>query len=144
MHVRQCSIFVENTKGSLAKLTKVLKDNHINMAAATIADTEHFGILRVVFAEPERAVEVLKENGFTTKISQVIGCAVPDRPGGLADILLVLEEADINVEYIYFSGMTEGGEAILIIRVRELEKAQDALKAAGVKLLSHEQVAEGR
>lgn len=101
MIVKQVSVFVENTVGRLADLTKILTDNNIDLKASTIAETVDFGILRCIVEEPEKTVKILVENGFSASISEVTGVSLEDKPGGLHKVLAVLAEAGIAVNYIY-------------------------------------------
>ena len=87
MFVKQVSIFLENTKGSLKKVTALLRDNGIDHIALSIADTRDFGILRTIVSDTDRAVEIIREAGYAAKLTDVLAVAVPDRPGGLNDVL---------------------------------------------------------
>ena len=107
MGVRQISVFLENKAGRLSDVTKVLGDNNVDISALSIADTAHFGILRLIVNNPDLAETVLKKNGYTVSISNVIAIAIDDNPGALAKALEVLTDEDITIEYIYaFTGKT--------------------------------------
>ncbi len=140
MKVEQISIFLENKSGRLAEVTRILADAGINIRALSLADTSDFGILRLIVNETEKAKAVLKENGFTVGKNEVIAVEVPDRPGGLAGILEALSGSDINVEYMYAFVERSGENAIIIFRFDEIEKAIEALQAAGVRILRGEEV----
>ena len=101
MLIKQMSVFVENTTGRLAELTRVLGNDGIDIKASCIADTVDFGILRCIVDDPEEATKVLKENGFTASITEVIAVELEDRPGGFADVLEILAKEQIGVDYIY-------------------------------------------
>ncbi len=135
MKIKQLSVFLENKKGRLYEVLNTLAQANINIRALSIADTSDFGILRMIVNNPEEAKRVLDEAGFTAKITNVIGVAVKDRPGGLAEILKILYEKDINVEYVYAFVEKSGEEALVVIRTNNLDKTIDLLKEAGVKLL---------
>ncbi|MGN0742711.1 MAG: ACT domain-containing protein [Candidatus Fimadaptatus sp.] len=140
MFVKQVSIFLENTKGSLKKVTALLRDNGIDLIALSIADTRDFGILRTIVSDTDRAVEIIREAGYAVKLTDVLAVAVPDRPGGLNDVLELLDEAGIAIEYLYSFVRTSGDHALIIFRVEELERASGVLEGAGIKLLMQEQV----
>ncbi|RME66584.1 MAG: ACT domain-containing protein [Nitrospirae bacterium] len=140
MKLEQISIFLENKSGRLAEVTRVLADAGINIRALSLADTADFGILRLIVNDTEKAKQVLKENGFTVGKTEVIGVEVPDRPGGLAGILEVLQKEDINVEYMYAFVQKSGDSAIIIFRFDELDMAIEALQKAGVRVLKGEEI----
>lgn len=127
MIVKQMSVFVENTTGRLADLTGILAENGIDIIACTIAETVDFGILRCIVKEPEKATELLKEHGFTASITEVAAVQVDDRPGGLDKILKALAKADIGVDYIYSTIRSKEGEAIIIMKVEDPQKAIEIL-----------------
>ncbi len=126
--IKQISIFLENKSGRLVKVTKVLEDARINIRGLSIADTSDFGILRLIVDQPEKAVSTLKENGITATVTEVIAVEVPDRPGGLADILACLNDSGINIEYLYSFIDKPAHNAIIMMRV---EKVADALQTLG-------------
>ncbi len=138
--VKQVSIFLENTKGSLKQVTQLLRENGIDLIALSIADTRDFGILRTIVSDTDKAVEVVRDAGYAVKLTDVLAVAVPDRPGGLDDVLDLLDENDIAIEYLYSFVRTSGDHALIIFRVENLEAAYEALTKAGIKLLMQEQV----
>lgn len=140
MFVKQVSIFLENTKGSLRKVTALLRDNGIDLIALSIADTRDFGILRTIVSDTDRAVEVIREAGYAAQLTEVLAVAVPDRPGGLNDVLELLDQNGIAIEYLYSFVRTSGDHALIIFRVEELDRASEVLAGAGIKLLMQEQV----
>src|SRR6266581_5489302 len=99
MKVEQISVFIENKSGRLAEIARLLGEAGINIRALSLADTTDFGILRLIVNDAEKAKAVLKERGFTVSKTEVVAVEIPDRPGGLADLLQVLDEGGINVEY---------------------------------------------
>lgn len=140
MLVRQISIFLENKSGRLAEVTRILGENDIDISALSIADTTDFGILRLIVNKPEKAQEVLKENGYTVRCTNVIAVEVPDRPGGLAAALHILDSQSIGIEYMYaFVGKSEQG-AMVILRVEDSDKAIQALSDGGIKVLTSDSV----
>jgi hypothetical protein len=140
MKVEQISIFLENKSGRLADVTDILAKNGINIRALSLADTVDFGILRLIVNDLEKTKKLLKENGFTVGQNEVVAVEVPDLPGGLAGILSVLTGGGINVEYMYAFVRKCEGNAVLIFRFDEIEKAIDALQKAGIRILKREEV----
>jgi hypothetical protein len=140
MKVRQISIFLENKFGRLAQVTRTLGENGINIRALSIADTNDFGILRLIVNEPEKAYAVLKESGFTVSTTDVIAAEVADTPGGLASALEVLEKAGINIEYLYAFVQKASSAALVVIRVEQVGEAEKVLQQNGIHTLSEEEV----
>ncbi len=140
MKVEQISIFLENKSGRLAEVTDLLARNSINIRALSLADTADFGIFRLIVSDLEKTVAVLKENAFTVAKNEVVAVVLSDRPGSLAGILKTLQGKNINVEYMYAFVQKSEGNAVLIFRFDETEKAIDTLSKAGVRVLSGEEV----
>lgn len=140
MNVEQISIFLENKSGRLAEVTSVLSEAGINIRALYLADTADFGILRLIVNDTEKARQVLKEKGFTVEKTKVIAIEVPDRPGGLSNILSTIKREGINVEYMYAFVEKSGENAIVIFRFDETEKSVDILRQAGVRILEGEEL----
>jgi hypothetical protein len=138
--VEQISIFLENKSGRLAEVTDILAGNGINLRALSLADTADFGIFRLIVNDTEKAVTLLKNKGFTITKNEVVAVDVPDQPGGLAGILAILQGKSINVEYMYAFVQKSEGNAVLIFRFDDVEKAIDALRKAGVRILNGEAV----
>lgn len=140
MKVEQISVFVENRSGRLAEVTQVLADADINIRALYLAEAGDFGILRLIVNNTEEATNVLKDSGFTVSKTEVVAIAVPDKPGGLARILLNIKDSGINVEYMYAFVEKSTENAIVIFRFDEISKAVDILKREGVRILRGEDV----
>ena len=140
MKVEQISIFIENKSGRLAEITRILGDAGINIRALSLADTSDFGILRLIVNDVETAKAVLKEKGFTVSKTEVVGVEVPDRPGGLSSLLQTLDANQINVEYMYAFVERCGGNAVIIFRFDETDKAIDTLKDSGFTILEGERL----
>ncbi len=138
--IKQISVFVENKKGRLAKITEVLGEGGVDLIALSIADTTNFGIMRCIVSEPEKAIAMLKNNGFTASTTDVIVAEVTDQPGGLAKVLQLLDAADISVEYLYSFVRTPNENALILFRVEDIEKAVKSLEGGGVKLLSEQDI----
>ena len=136
MLIKQMSVFVENTTGRLAELTRILAEHGIDIKASTIADTVDFGILRCIVPNPEEATRILTEAGFTASITEVIAVSIEDKPGGFHKVLQILADNDIAVDYIYSAIQAKDDKAIIMIRVEEQEKAIRVLTSNGIKLFS--------
>ena len=140
MLIKQISVFVENKKGRLYHLTKTLADHGIDLKALSISDTAEFGILRCIVNDPQKALQIIKDAGFTASVTEVLGVEVEDEPGGLARLLDVLNESDVSVEYLYSFVGTRSDNALIIFHVEELDKALALLKESGFKILTEEVV----
>ncbi len=135
MKVDQISIFIENKSGRLAEISRVLGDGGINIRALSLADTTDFGILRLIVNDVEKAKTMLKEKGFTVSKTEVVAVEVPDRPGGLAQILQALDNKAINVEYMYAFVERCGENAVIIFRFDEVDKAIGVLMENNFNIL---------
>mgnify|MGYP005799769905 CR=1 FL=1 len=133
--IRQISVFVENEPGSMMKVTSVLTESHINIRAISTFDTPEFGIMRLVVDEPQRAKESLTAKGFVTRVNRVIGVELEDRKGNLNQMLKILADGEINVNYIYSFVIREGRAPVMIFHTDDYEKAEKVLKEADVKLI---------
>ena len=132
MSVKQISVFLENKPGALAGLTQVLADNEIDMRAFSLAETSEFGIARVIVDDLYKTTTVLKDANYVHAISSVLAVAIPDVPGGLNQVLAVLRDENINVEYMYaFLGNTPG-KAYMVFRVHDPAAATAALTGHGI------------
>ncbi|WP_129125445.1 ACT domain-containing protein [Geomonas oryzae] len=140
MYVEQISIFIENKFGRLAEVTRILGDAGVNIRTLSLADTSDFGILRLIVNDTEKARTVLKERGFTVSKTDVVAVEIPDRPGGLADILQVLDGDGINVEYMYAFVERCGENAVMIFRFDETQKAITTLTSKNFNVLPGERL----
>jgi len=140
MKVEQISIFIENKSGRLAEIARILGDAGINIRALSLADTTDFGILRLIVNDREKAKQILKEKGFTVSKTEVVAVEVPDRPGGLSEILQSLDSESINVEYMYAFVERCGENAVIIFRFDETEKAIITLQNRGFNILDGERL----
>ena len=136
--VKQLSVFLENTKGRLSQMTKVLQNADIDLLALSIADTTNFGILRAIVSDDDKAVAELKEAGYTVNLNEVIAVGVPDHPGGLSDVLDVLVNNDVSVEYLYSFVRKPKEKALIIFKVDDVPLAIKALSENKVTLLSRD------
>ncbi len=140
--INQMSIFIENTKGRLAEVCKLLGDNDVNIKALTIAESPEFGILRVVLDDTETAKKVLKSHGFITTVAEVVAVEVSDTPGGLAKALKVLADNNINLEYMYGFVEKASEKALMVFKFDNLVKAIEVLQANNIPIVD-EKVALG-
>jgi len=140
MKIKQLSVFLENKRGRLYEALKALSDANINIRALSIADTSEFGILRMIVTDPEKAKEILEKNEFTVKLTNVIAMAVKDKPGGLAESLKYLYDANINIEYIYAFVEKSGEKAVVVLRTENLDKTISILQDSNIKLLTWDDV----
>ena len=138
MPVKQISVFLENKRGRLAEATTALSREKINIRALSLADTADFGVLRLIVDSPDRAVTVLKSHGFVAQVTEVIAVEVEDRPGGLARILEVLDQDNVNVEYLYAYVEKKRDNAIVICRIDDRERALQILEKHGIPTLNAE------
>ena len=135
MKVQQISVFLENKSGRLAELTDVLGKAAINIRALSIADTSDFGILRLIVNKPEEAFRILKDDGFSVSITDVIAVEVQDEPGGLAKVLGILQSAGINIEYLYAFLEKSSNDALVVFRVEQVDEAVELLAKRSVNVL---------
>ncbi len=140
MSVKQISVFLENKEGRLADVTKVLGEQGIDISALSIADTTNFGILRMIVNDPVQAESILKDAGYAVRVSEVLAIAVEDTPGALSKALDVLEKSSIEIEYIYaFIGKTDN-RALVVLKVKDMDKAAEVLADADIYVLRDEEV----
>lgn len=140
MKLKQISVFLENRKGRLWKALNILSLAKINIRALSIADTSEFGILRMIVPQPEEAKKILEENNFVVKVNEVIAVGVSDEPGGLDEVLSALNNADINVEYLYAFVEKKGEKAIVVLRTDDIDAGIMALESGGITMLSPDDV----
>jgi hypothetical protein len=136
MAIKQLTVFVENKQGTIVSVTDILAKNNVNIRALSIAETEDFGILRLIVNDEATAVKTLEEAGFLLKITEVVGVKIGDAPGKLTAALKVLDDANVNVEYLYaFMARTER-HAYVVLRVEENAEAESILVNAGFHLIT--------
>ena len=140
MRIRQISIFLENKPGQLSAICRALADADINIATLSLADTADFGIVRMIVDDHEKAKAVLTEKGHVVNVREVIAVCVPDRPGGMAEVMQVLDQSQANIEYSYAFAFHRGQKAVLVFRFEDNAKAEAALKAAGFTTLGEEEI----
>ena len=136
MAIKQLTVFVENRQGTVVSVTDTLSKHNINLRALSIAETQEFGILRLIVNDEEKAEKILAEEGYLIKITEVVGIKISDEPGKLSEALKVLDDNHINMEYLYaFMARTEK-HAYVVIRVEDNAVAETALVNAGFKLIA--------
>ena len=138
MAIQQLSVFMENRRGCLAKITGLLAEHQIDMRALSIADTKDFGILRLIVSDIEKALEILKKENILVQITDVIGVKLSDQPGELSGVLATLDRAEINVEYLYAFLTRSEKNAYVVLRVENNETAEKTLKKSGFRMVEQE------
>ena len=133
--IDQVTVFLENQKGRLSALTRALANANVNMIALTIAETSDYGLVRIVCDSPKKAVEALNAAGMRALVTEVLAVAVPNRPGGLADLLETFEALDLNIEYGYCFSV-RGEEAVDVLKVGNASNAAKAIEAAGYRIVT--------
>ena len=136
--IKQVSVFMENRKGRLEKVTAILKDNDINIASISLADTSEYGLLRLIVSDPDKAQKVLKENGFSAMLTEVTAVRIHHRIGKLSELLKLLREADLNVEYMYALS-TEKDRGAMIMKTSDIPKGEETLKAGGMEVMEEDE-----
>ena len=143
MNINQLSIFLENRPGHLAEICRTLAANDISLVTLSLADTSDFGIVRMIVDDHVKAAEVLQRAGHVVHVSEVLAVTVPDRPGGMAEIVSLLSGAGCDIEYAYAFSFHRGEKAVLVFRFRDNARAEAVLAAAGHVTLNESQVEEG-
>ena len=141
MSIKQISVFVENKPGAMSAMTAVLAENNIDMRALSLAETADFGIVRIIVDNIYSATTVLKDAGYIHSVTDVLGVAIPNVPGGVNKVLNVLEDAGINIEYMYaFLGKKEKNHAYMIFRVQDDAAATKALMGNNIRSLNQNDI----
>jgi hypothetical protein len=138
--IKQVSVFLENKVGHLRMVTEELKKANLNIRAISLADSENFGVLRMVVEDPDKACSILRDANHAVKETEVIAVEVPDRPGGLSDVLKTLESSKVNIEYMYAVLERKSEKAVIILRVENIDDVIAELNQKDVKLLSSNEV----
>jgi len=140
MKITQISVFLENRKGRLYEVCSLLGRNEINIRALTVAETESFGVLRIVVDKSEAAIAVLRDNGFVANFTDVVAIEVGDRPGGLASELKILSENDVNIEYMYGFVEKFSDQALLVFRFENADLAQEILAKHSISVVTAKEI----
>ena len=137
----QLSLFLENRPGALSEACTVLKNAGINLRALSLADTQQFGILRLLVDEPAKGKEALAAEGFVVKENKVLAVSVPDCAGGLAELFAVVDKLELSVEYMYAFASGSAGKAVIVFRFTDQELAVARLTAENVEVITPEMLA---
>lgn len=138
--IKQISVFVENQPGSMMRVTSVLTESHVNIRAISTFDTPEFGILRLVVDDPAKAKESLTQKGFVKRVNDVIGAELKDEKGNLNQMLKILADGEINVNYIYSFVIREEKAPVIVFHTDDFQKAEQVLKDAEVKLVEESEL----
>lgn len=133
--LKQVSIFAENSKGTMQKITGILAREEINIWGSVTNDSAEYGIIRMVVSEPEKALEALKQEGYLAQLNEVMGVEVEDKVGNLNHLLLAFSQSNINVNYIYLSFNRDSGKPVLVFHTEDIWEAEDCIKAKGFSVL---------
>ena len=139
MTVKQLSVFIENRRGRLGEVLKVLKDNDVNILSMSLADTTEYGLLRLIVNKPEHGRDVLLSAGFSSMITEILIVKVPHVAGALQSILTIIAENDIDIEYMYGLSV-EANDASIVVKTNELERAQEVLKGYKIDTMSEDEI----
>ena len=140
MGIRQLSVFLANKKGSLHEISDVIANAGVDLRSMCIADTSDYGIVRMIADDPQRAADALIAAGHTANIRTVTAFAVPDVPGGLSKVLCILEENNIDIEYLYALVTTNKDKAYAVMRTDDSERTEKLLLEKGIELLEEDQI----
>ncbi len=140
MKITQISVFLENRKGRLYDVCSLLGSYGVNIRALTVAETESFGVLRIVVDHSDVAIRVLRENQFVANFTDVVAIEVPDQPGGLASILKLLSEHDVNIEYMYGFVEKFSDKALLVMRFEDTDLAQQILAKQKIHVVTEKDI----
>ena len=140
MKIKQLSIFLQNRMGSLSKPLEVLSNANVNIRAMCMADTSEFGILRLVVDNPEKGKEALEESGFLVKITEIIGVEMNDTPGGLTNVLNIIKDNEIDLEYLYALTHEKEGKAILLLHSDDIDRLISVLKDSDITVVQSNEV----
>ena len=142
MTINQISVFLENKVGQLAQVCKVLADNGVSLVTLSLAETQDFGIARLIVDNHEKAETVLRTNKFLVKTTPVIAVTVPDRPGGMAQVVSTLSEKGCDIEYSYAFASSNNEQAVLVFRFKNEDQAKAVLTEAGFTTIAENQLQE--
>ena len=135
MKIHQLSLFLENKPGQMIEPCRLLATAGVNIRTLSLADTERFGILRLIVSDWKRSAELLRESGYIVNVTEVVAVEVPDRPGGLTEVLEVFESSDVNIEYMYAFAFAQQAGAVLLFRFDKPDAAIELLGAAGINVI---------
>lgn len=139
MNIKQLSVFLENKGGRIAQITEILAAENINILTLSIADTSDFGILRLIVDDPGKAYELLKKEGVMVKMTEVVAIMLDHKPGSLNQVLNILNEENIQIEYMYhYPSLPDAGTTIIILRLANQEKSLEIMHKRGIRVVNYE------
>ena len=144
MKIQQISLFLENKPGHLSAICKTMADAGINIATLSLADTQQFGILRLIVENWQEAKAVLEKAGFVVNVTEVVATEVDDSPGGLAKVLNAMSDDRINIEYMYAFAVRRGNKAVLVFRFDDPNRAVSLLASKGINVLGPVALFQGK
>lgn len=133
--LKQISIFAENSRGTMQKITGILVQEEINIWGSVTNDSAEYGIIRMVVSEPEKALEALKKAGYLAQLNEVMGVEVEDKVGNLNTLLLAFAESNINVNYIYLSFNRDSGKPVLVFHTEDIWEAEECIQSKGFSVI---------
>ncbi len=140
MNIHQITVFLENRSGQLAQITKLLSDAGVDIRAISIAETADYGLARMIVDDCHKASAILLEHGDILSMTPVWAVEVPDRPAGLAELLAVLAEARVDVEYMYSLFTHKDGFAYMVMKVSNEPQFLNAMGMHQIKLMTPEEL----
>ena len=138
MYIKQLSIFIENREGRLKEVLEILKKGGVNIVSMSLADTSEYGLLRLMVDNPQAGKAVLQEHSVPVMLTEVLGIRLAHRVGRLQELLEIICDAGINIEYLY--GLSSGADASVVIKASDMEKAVEVLQKNEVELVSAEDI----
>jgi hypothetical protein len=141
MVIKQLSVFIENREGRLERVTETLKEKNINIASFSLADTSEYGLLRMIVSDPEEGRKVLREEGFSASLTDVIAVKIAQKPGTLHEVLKVLSDVGLSVEYMYTLA-TAGSDTSIIMKLSDPDVALKTLETAGYEVCTADEAYE--
>ncbi len=139
-YLKQLSVFLENKEGRMLSTLEVIEEIGVNIRALSLADTSEFGLLRLIVTEPMKVKEELEKRNFIVKITDVLAVAMDDEPGGLNKILRIIDEGKINLEYLYAFVEQQKYDAIVILRLEDMEKGAEIFEKSDAKIIAPEEI----
>lgn len=139
MYLKQLSVFIENREGRLEEVLQALKEKDVNIVSLSLADTSEYGLLRLLVTDPETGKQALRNKGFSAMLTDVLAVRIPHKAGKLQELLQIICQAQVNIEYMY--ALSTGREdASIVIKTSDLKKAADLLLEKGVQIVTSDEV----
>ena len=139
MTVKQLSVFIENRKGRLGEVLSVLKAHKVNILSMCVADTTEYGLLRLIVNDPEKGKDALLADGFSSMVSDVLIIKLPHHSGSLSEVLEVIADKNINIDYMYGLSV-DGADASVVMKTADIEAAKQALTEGGIATMTAEEL----